>query len=368
VGDGTLILTGDNTYTGETTVSAGTLQIGNGGAIGSISTTSKVTLTDTSSLLDFNRTGSISFSSTISGAGSLSLSQASSQLNLSNLCNYTGMTTISAGTISINGTYGFIAGNIYVATGALLLLQRSTNFTYSGVISGPGNVTKSGAGKLTLNKISTCTGTFSHNKDTLILSNWAGSIRQLATATLVVKGNLAIGKSLTLSDGSIISMDLTTSPASKITVAGNLIASGTTALNVKASSISNQVLLTAASGVSAAPFVLNLPELPTATLSATNTELKLAVATGIKEVQATKENATLQIYPNPIVDNYELTITNYDFKIGDKVIITDLLGRTMGNYELRINNYGGATINVSALPKGVYFVRVGDKTTKLVKK
>ena len=35
-GSGTLILTGNNTYTGGTTISTGTLQIGNGGTTGNI--------------------------------------------------------------------------------------------------------------------------------------------------------------------------------------------------------------------------------------------------------------------------------------------------------------------------------------------
>ena len=36
IGAGTTILTGNNTYTGGTTISAGTLQLGNGGTTGSI--------------------------------------------------------------------------------------------------------------------------------------------------------------------------------------------------------------------------------------------------------------------------------------------------------------------------------------------
>ena len=36
IGTGTMILTASNTYTGGTTISAGTLQLGNGGTTGSI--------------------------------------------------------------------------------------------------------------------------------------------------------------------------------------------------------------------------------------------------------------------------------------------------------------------------------------------
>jgi autotransporter-associated beta strand protein len=66
LGSGTLVLTGTNTYSGGTTISAGTLQIGNGGTTGSI--TGNVTDNGT---LAFNRSDAMTFGGVISGAGSL---------------------------------------------------------------------------------------------------------------------------------------------------------------------------------------------------------------------------------------------------------------------------------------------------------
>jgi hypothetical protein len=78
----------------------------------------------------------------------------------------------------------------------------------------------------------------------------------------------------------------------------------------------------------------------------------------LADVQA----ASLNIYPNPARDI--VTISG----IGEAVTITDLQGRTIVNYDLRFTIYDGntATINVSALTQGVYLVRVGNKTGKLI--
>ena len=66
IGTGTTILTANNTYTGGTTISAGTLQLGNGGTTGSI-----VGNVVDNGALAFNRSDAYAFAGPISGSGSL---------------------------------------------------------------------------------------------------------------------------------------------------------------------------------------------------------------------------------------------------------------------------------------------------------
>src|SRR5581483_1804398 len=64
LGAGTLVLTADNTFSGASTISAGTLQVGSGGIAGSISGN----VTDNGALV-FDRSGTVTYGGVISGAG-----------------------------------------------------------------------------------------------------------------------------------------------------------------------------------------------------------------------------------------------------------------------------------------------------------
>lgn len=147
---GTLILSGNNTYTGNTTIYAGTLQIGAGGTSGSL--VSNVS----GGPLVFNRSDSSTYGGVFSGSTLTKLGAGTLTLTGNNT--NSGATTISAGTLQIGdgGTTGSLTSNII--NNAALVFNRSNAYTYAGSISGTGAVTKSGAGTLTLASNNTHTG------------------------------------------------------------------------------------------------------------------------------------------------------------------------------------------------------------------
>jgi autotransporter-associated beta strand protein len=151
-GSGTFVLSGANSYTGGTTISAGTLQIGDGGATGSISGA----ITNNAALV-YNRSNNLSQGGVISGTGTLAKS-GNGTLTLDSANTYSGGTVINAGTLRIGngGTTGSVAGPI--TNNAALVYNRSDNLTQGGVISGTGALVKSGNGTLTLDSANTYSG------------------------------------------------------------------------------------------------------------------------------------------------------------------------------------------------------------------
>jgi autotransporter-associated beta strand protein len=181
-GAGTVILTGANAYTGNTTVS-GTLQLGNGVTAGSVAGN----IADNGALI-FAEGANNTFAGVISGTGTLTQNDAGHTLTLTGADTYTGLTTITAGSLSIGngGTFGSIAGN--VADNASLIFNRSDSSTYAGVISGAGSLTQAGAGTLILTGDSTVTGPTTIN-GTLQLGN-GGAGGSVASSAIFDNGAL----------------------------------------------------------------------------------------------------------------------------------------------------------------------------------
>ena len=114
-GAGTLLLSGVNTYTGNTTISAGTLEIGGAGQLGSGTYAGTISNSGT---LDYNSSADQTLSGIISGTGDLEVNGAGT-LTLSADNTYTGTTDINAGTLLINGDNS-------LANGALNILSTAT--------------------------------------------------------------------------------------------------------------------------------------------------------------------------------------------------------------------------------------------------
>ena len=140
IGAGTTILTAANTYSGGTTISAGTLQLGDGGADGSI-------LGDVldNGTLAFNRSDVATFAGTISGSGGVAQIGTGTTI-LTGINTYSGGTTISAGTLQLGdgGADGSILGD--VLDNGTLAFNRSDVATFAGTISGSGAVAQIGTG------------------------------------------------------------------------------------------------------------------------------------------------------------------------------------------------------------------------------
>jgi fibronectin-binding autotransporter adhesin len=155
VGTGTLTLASDNSYSGTTTISGGTLQVGAGGAEGSLGSSNVVN--DAALVID--RTGLVTLSGVVTGSGSITkLGAGTLEFAGDNTPgnDFTGSIQVSAGSLLLNGILGDTAGNTAQLTmDAGTSLGGSGSFLGSATVNGtlaagnsPGTLTI--AGNLTL--------------------------------------------------------------------------------------------------------------------------------------------------------------------------------------------------------------------------
>jgi fibronectin-binding autotransporter adhesin len=184
VGSGTLVLTGNNTYTGGTAIDAGTLQIGSGGASGDLAGN----VTD-SGVLSFDRSDNYTFAGNIAGTGSVTQA-GSGTLVLAGSNSYLGGTTIASGTVEVtrsNALSGTVQNN-----GTLSFVSNGT-ISFSGSVSGTGPVVQQGGGTLTWNASSRDTGATSILGGGLVLGDASHASANVGGDLLQARGTTLSG-------------------------------------------------------------------------------------------------------------------------------------------------------------------------------
>ena len=238
-GTGTLVLSGENTYTGLTIVKSGALQAGAANALSPNSYLSvwqsglldlnnfdqtvkglgshallgggALSLGGATLTLSDNSNGAIAYSGDIHGAGSL-IKEGSSEQSFDGTSTYSGSTLINGGTLSATGVNALSANSAHVvAAGATLGLWEDqiigslagagvvsltsktltagsddTSTTFSGSMTGTGSFIKTGAGAFTLEGTQTYSGATT-----------------IAGGTLAVNGTLA-GSAATVNSGATL--------------------------------------------------------------------------------------------------------------------------------------------------------------------
>mgnify|MGYP003835644259 FL=1 len=208
-GTGTLTLSGTNTYSGGTAINNGAISVSGNASLGdssgtlsfdggtlqttaSFSTSRATTLNAGDGTFSVNAGTTLTHSGQISGTGTL-IKTGSGTLILSALNNnYTGGTVASQGTLRLNAFAIFPAGDISNnATVEFNLASAGGTANYFDIMSGTGNLIKTGTGLVNLFGANTYTGGTTISDGILNIAGTAGSI----AGDIVNNSQLVFGRS-----------------------------------------------------------------------------------------------------------------------------------------------------------------------------
>jgi fibronectin-binding autotransporter adhesin len=232
---GTLVLDGTNNYTGSTSITSGTLQIGE--ASDTMAPTAPFILTGATipdgSNLAFGSSQPMTMAGTVTGTGGL-IQTGTGTTTLITSNTYSGTTTIAHGTLQIGngGTVGQYGSGNVVDNGFLNFDRSDPVLTIPTTISGTGNVTQSGGGTLVLSGPNSYSGGTTIFNGTIkitnagalgfggIVSTSPGAANVAASSTLDLSGQ-TVTEPITLNGGT-----LTNSSASAAAVTSGVVGVG----------------------------------------------------------------------------------------------------------------------------------------------
>ena len=291
LGTGTLILTNNNTYTGGTTLSAGTLGVAQSGALGTgtlsmadattlnaaasgMSITNALSLSGagTTNTID-TATNTLTMSGVLSMGGGSLVKAGSGTLSLSGANTYSGTTSLSAGGLAVGSGTALGSSSLSMATGTTLIgaadgvvltnaisllgaetISTGYHLTLNGNITGAGSLSKTGGGTLTIGGLNSYGGGTTISAGTVQIGNAATSLGTGALTmaggtfdlnnfsqsigTLSGTGSVVLGSgTLTINDTALATYSGTFTGSGSITKAGSFAltlsgASGAGAVNV----------------------------------------------------------------------------------------------------------------------------------------
>ena len=288
-GNGTLTLTGVNSYAA-TTVSAGTLQIGNGTTNGTLGTG----LVTDDGTLAFNNPVAQTVTNEITGTGGLTKTGAGNLVLSGGVANsYTGTTTVSGGNVILSKTSGLdaIGGNLVVAAGGTVSygttggqlqdhIANAASITISGGTFGGGasdlQATPTAGITDTVASVTLNSGTFLSGRNATVTPFTVNGLLKITGGTALVQRGGGVTADAVEFTGGALNLDggsTTPGQQSKLTVgAGGLTLAGTINLNagpstLAAGSVGSTVILNgnlASSGTSS--FVRLNPTVPSASI------------------------------------------------------------------------------------------------------